>query len=267
MPGMTAYYRRDEPPAGRGGPGAGRGVGAVLGGAGFVLGTPSVWGYALVPVAMLLVLACGLGGLGVWGAGRLIDVLLGTELSWWGQMGGWILTVLLALVALFVALLLALLLAQPFSGFALEAIALAQERALTGRVGQPLPFLDALLASMKIALVTVGVGGTALAGLFVVSLLVPPAAVVTVPLKFLVGAWLLAWNFLDYPLGLRGLGVTARLRWAGRHFGAFTAFGLGWAVLLVVPGTFLLALPMGVAGATQLVVAGEQGPPPCVRPL
>src|SRR5258705_372378 len=79
-----------------------------------------------------------------------------------------------------------------------------------------------------------------------------------VRVKFLVGGWLLAWPFLDYPLGLGGLGAGARLLWAGRNFGAFTAFGLGWAVLLVVPGTFLLVLPMGVAGATQLVVAGER---------
>jgi CysZ protein len=82
--------------------------------------------------------------------------------------------------------------------------------------------------------------------------------VVTVPLKFLVGAWLLAWNFLDYPLSVRGCGVRHRLRWVFTHFGAVTAFGLVWAMLLIVPGIFLLILPMGVAGATRLVVAAER---------
>jgi CysZ protein len=104
------------------------------------------------------------------------------------------------------------------------------------------------------------VGGPILAVLFLINLAFPPAALVTVPLKLLVCAWMLAWDFFDYPLGLRGLGVRARLRWVGRRFGAFTAFGLAWASLVVVPGVVLLLLPMGVAGATHLVVTEELRP-------
>ena len=67
------------------------------------------------------------------------------------------------------------------------------------------------------------------------------------------GGWLLAWNFLDYPLTLHGLGVRARLAWCLRNFSAFTMFGVTWALLLIVPGLFFFILPMGVAGATRLI--------------
>ena len=69
----------------------------------------------------------------------------------------------------------------------------------------------------------------------------------------------LAWDFLDYPLGLRGLGVRARLRWVRRHFGAFTLFGVLWAGLCVVPGVVLVLLPMGVAGATRMILRDDPG--------
>src|SRR5262249_19556915 len=92
----------------------------------------------------------------------------------------------------------------------------------------------------------------------VVDLCFPPMAAVTVPARFIAGGWLLAWNFLDYPLSLRGLGVWARLAWAFRHFDEFTVFGLTWAALLFVPGLFFVILPMGVAGATRLVVEAEE---------
>ena len=59
-----------------------------------------------------------------------------------------------------------------------------------------------------------------LVGLFLVNLVFPPALVVTAPLKFLVCGWLLAWDFLDYPLGLHRYGLRARLAWVARLFWA-----------------------------------------------
>ena len=68
----------------------------------------------------------------------------------------------------------------------------------------------------------------------------------------IVAALLLAWDLLDYPLELRGMGVTARFRWCARHFGAVLGFGLAAMLFFAVPGLGLLALPCGVAGATRL---------------
>src|SRR5262249_54572504 len=100
-------------------------------------------------------------------------------------------------------------------------------------------------------------GGTALVGLFLIALFFPPAAVVTVPAKFVVCSWVMAWDFLDYPLGLRGLGVRARLRWCLRPFGAFTGFGLVWVGVCIVAWVVLVLLPMGVAGATRMLIRDD----------
>jgi uncharacterized protein involved in cysteine biosynthesis len=69
---------------------------------------------------------------------------------------------------------------------------------------------------------------------------------------------MLAWDFIDYPLAMRGVGLEARFAWVGRNFGVFTVFGVLWALLVIVPGVVLLVLPMGVAGATRLVLADER---------
>ncbi len=233
------------------------GLEAFGGGIGFVIATPSVWGYALVPVGILLLLSCGFIGLGIWGSYYLSSWVFGPDPGVWGQIGYWALMIALAIVGILVALLLALSLAQPLSGFALEGIVHAQEFALTGSTPPKASFLAALVSTTTAVAISLLVGGTLLVILFLVSFFFPPAAVVTVPLKVLVCGWILAWDFIDYPLAMRGVGLEGRFAWVGRNFGAFTLFGVLWALLVVVPGVVLLVLPMGVAGATRLVVADE----------
>lgn len=238
-------------------PGFGQGLEAFLGGITFIITTPSVWLHALVPALMVLVLACAFGWLGLWGAGRATDALLGQTTGFWTTVGSWLLTIVLALAAVLLALLVAVTLAQPLSVFALEAIVRAQERAL-GVPGWPPPtVLTSFLVSLSVAFFTLGVAIPIYVLLFITDILFPPATAVTVPLRLLFTAWLLAWNFLDYPLALRGMGLRARIHWITNRLGAFTAFGLAWAIVLVVPGMALLLLPMGVAGATRLVVGED----------
>jgi CysZ protein len=236
------------------------GLSAAFRGMWFVIVTPRVWAYALVPALMLVILFCGLSSVATPGVGWVTEGLIGDPEGFWGQFGGWVLKVLLWLVAVLLAALVALVLAQPLSGFALEAVARAQERALIGRNVPHSSFMTALWTSTRATLVMLVVGGIVNGAIFLVDIFFPPATVVTAPVQFIFGGLLLAWNFLDYPLSMRGLGVIARLRWSGRHFEEFAVFGVVWAALLFVPGLFFLILPMGVAGATRLVVAAEQEP-------
>jgi CysZ protein len=233
------------------------GLEAFGSGIGFVIITPRVWGYALVPVAMLLLLSCGLTGLAIWGSHHLSSWLIGPNPGAWGQIGYWSLVITLAVMGVIVAALVALSLAQPLSGFALESVAHAQEIALMGTAAPKTSFFASVVSTAKAVAVALLVGGTMLAILFLISFFFPPAAVVTVPLKVLVCGWMLAWDFIDYPLAMRGVGLEGRFAWVGRNFGAFTLFGVLWALLVVVPGMVLVILPMGVAGATRLVVADE----------
>jgi CysZ protein len=232
------------------------GFSAFTGGIGFVLTKPSVWPYAAVPALMALLLTVVLSCLGVWGAVSLPESWFGE--GGWASAGWWTATIVAVAMALMLSTLVGLVLAQPLSGWALEAITVRQEESLTGRRPDGPSLLQATWVSLRCAVFSIVFGGTVLGGLLLIGILIPPALVVTVPLKFLVIGWMVAWDFLDYPLGLRGLGIRRRAVWAAENWWAFTAFGLSWALTLPIPFAVLLVLPMGVAGAARLVVAAEE---------
>jgi CysZ protein len=236
----------------------GSGLSAFAGGIGFIITTPRVWIFALVPMVVMCVVTLLLAGLFVWGGVSLTGWVLGEPESTWGRVGAWLLNAMVVLVSLLVSAVVAMSVAQPLSGFALEAVADRQEFALTGRSLPRQPFFASMLATTRIVMLTLLFGGTLLIILLIATLLFPPIAVVTVPLKFIICAWLLAWDFLDYPMSLRGMGLRARLAWVRRNLDAFTTFGVCWAMLVIVPGIVLILLPMGVAGAARMVVEDEQ---------
>jgi CysZ protein len=213
------------------------GAAAFFQGMAFIVSTPRLWLRALVPILAALVLFGGFGALFIAGATLLTSGLL----VW-----------LLAVPAVLLALLLGLSLAQPLSGWALEGIVREQRREL-GLPELPEVSLGAsMLSSLGSALLALAVGLPVIALLTVVGWLAPPAMVVTLPLKVLVGSLMVAWDLVDYPLAMHGAGIGDRLRFAGRTFGSFLGFGLAATLFFAVPGLGLLALPCGVAGATRL---------------
>lgn len=232
------------------------GVTALFGGLGFVIGRPSVWGWALVPILVATVLFGGLSTLAVLGseplAARIVD---GTELPTVQLL----LRVVIAALLVVLAVLVAFSLAQPISGFALEAIARRQEIALGGPKRPDQPFVAGTLRSLRVTLTALVVSLPIFAVLAIVALLFPPASVVTVPLKFLLTGLTVAYDFLDYPLSLRGTGVRSRLGFIRDHFTAVLGFGAAATLLLLVPGLGLMLLPAGVAGAARLVVLADRG--------
>ncbi|MDB5220710.1 MAG: Sulfate transport system protein cysZ [Myxococcaceae bacterium] len=219
------------------------GVRALFGGVAFIVTTPSAWGWAMIPVLVAGLLFGGGGALAIWGGTKLSEYLL-LRIVFWA-------------IGLVVAFFLAISLAQPLSGFALDAIARKQELALGGRTWPSQPALTGALRSLRVTLTALAIGLPILAALALVTFLFPPAAVVTVPLKFIVTGVLAAYDLLDYPLSLRGRTVSDRLVFIRANFAAVLGFGVATAALLLIPGVGLFLLPFGVAGATRMVVEGE----------
>jgi CysZ protein len=230
------------------------GVRAVFGGVGFVVTTPSVWGWAMIPVAVATLLFGGAAALAIWGGDALSAHILSGD-GTLSAIGMWTLRVVFWIVGLIAALVLAFSLAQPISGFALEAIARRQELRLGGRAWPDQPFFAGVLRSLRVTLTALALGLPVLALLSLVTFLAPPAAVVTVPLKFVVTGLIAAYDFIDYPFSVRGAGVRERLAFMRAELAAVLGFGCAIAALLLIPGLGLFLLPFGVAGATRLVVA------------
>lgn len=241
------------------------GVGVMFKGAWFIVTTPGVWGLSLVPALMALVLMVGCGGLGVWGALLLANTIIPVATGW-TLVGLWALRIVLSGLALFVAIPVALSLAQPLSAFALDRIAREQEKKL-GFPAWPEQSLGASMwLSLQVTFTALLIGLPILAGLTLVTLFFPPAAVVTIPLKFLLGALMVAWDFLDYPLSARGSTIGGRLRFFWDHFGAALGFGVAGALLLMIPFVNLLILPIGVAAGARLVIEQERLAHPLLTP-
>jgi CysZ protein len=65
--------------------------------------------------------------------------------------------------------------------------------------------------------------------------------------------YFLGYEYLEYPLDARGLGVGQRIRYTRRHLGRTLAFGASVALISLVPFLGYLCLPVSVAAATLLV--------------
>jgi hypothetical protein len=165
-------------------------------------------------MATALVLVGAFGALGVRGALSVAHLAMGDGL------GAEFVGVLLALTAVVLAIVMGVSMAQPLSGWALDGIVRAQERELDVAPAAKPPWLATMLGSLASALLGLAVGVPLIVVLTLAAWAFPPAVLITVPLKAVVAALLLAWDLLDYPLALHGVGVVARLKWCAHHFGA-----------------------------------------------
>ncbi|HEU4408085.1 MAG TPA: EI24 domain-containing protein [Polyangiaceae bacterium] len=218
----------------------------------FLLRTPRTWPLALIPLGCALVVAVALVGLAALFLPGAIERWLPPGASPYGEAGRWALTLLALVAALLLSLVAGLLLAQPLASPALERLA----RLYDASIGRPppgdgAPFWVSAARSLRASLFGLA-ALPVLVALMIVDLLVPGAFVVLVPLKILVSGFFLAWDYLDYPLGLRGWRARDRVRWATHHLPALLGMGASLAVALLVPLAQLFVLPVGVVAAALL---------------
>ena len=229
------------------------GVRAAFHGFGFLRRYPGLWLFALVPVGIVVVLETATV-LYLWHESERLRqwVMASAPAPVAGALGILASAAVVSLGA-WLAYLLLVLVAPALSSPAMEALVGAQERALglTRARGASTwrQFVVGLRAQLWIVLAAAGPG----LALWALGLFVPALAPLVGVLQLLLFANVVAWNFLDYPMSLRGIAIRDRLRILRRHYPAVAGFGLGFALLLHVPCVGLLMLPAGAVGATWLV--------------
>jgi CysZ protein len=93
-----------------------------------------------------------------------------------------------------------------------------------------------------------------------------PGVNLAAPLLWLAfGAWMLALEYADAPMGNHGLGFRDARRQLGENLPLALGFGTGMLVLTLVPVLNFVAMPAGVAGATALWI-DHLKPPGADRP-
>ncbi len=148
----------------------------------------------------------------------------------------WAIVNIMFLILSFVSfLLLTNVLAAPV----LEVVSMAVEKDITG---EPVPETS-LLQSLK--LITVELKKALF--ILTVSTLLLFIPIINV-ISFVMTAFLLGWNFYDYPLARRGWSFRQRIKFVFKHFWSVTGFGL-W---LMIPLIQIILMPLAIVGGTKL---------------
>lgn len=230
-----------------------RGVGLIM--------RPGARRFVVVPLlinTLLYAMAIGF----IWGridAGR---ALLEQWIPGWLEWISWLLyplvAVTLVLIVWYGFFLLASFIAAPFN-------ALLAEKLESILRGAPVPPGGGLKAVPRMALRTIlsEVRKLLYQALWLVPLvilmLIPGLNILSPAAWFLFGAWMMAVNTLDYPMGNHDLYFAEVRRRMRRDRLAAIGFGGAILLLVMVPVLNFIAIPVGVAGATAMWVERISG--------
>ncbi len=233
-----------------------------------LLGAPGLRRFVVVPVLVNVVVFVGLFWLGAASFREFLEWLLpdpaATEgASWWEQAFAVILIVvqwllwplfLLAGVVLvfYLFTVIANLIAAPFNGMLSARVEQQANGALPPAVKDgPRLLLDAVSSVLTEVRKLAYFLTLALPALLL--FLVPVVNVVAPLIWALVGGWILALEYADYPLGNRGIPFTEQRTLVKARRARHLGFGLGVLGMTLIPGLNLLAMPTAVIGGTLLV--------------
>jgi CysZ protein len=211
--------------------------------------------YVAIPLLINIVLF----SLALWGIYMQAGKGIAGTVEWlpdWLDWLGWLFWLLLAILLLIVAFysftLVANFIGSPFNGRLAEKL----EQQLIGHA-PPSSGQVYTSAGIKNALSSeLGkLGYLASRSLPLVVLSFIPVINIFAPvLWFLFGAWMLALEYLDYPMGNHGISfLEQRLKLQQRR-GLALGFGSAVIVMTFIPVVNFLAMPVAVAGATRLWV-------------
>jgi uncharacterized protein involved in cysteine biosynthesis len=238
------------------------GVADFLAGFRMVLAVPQIRKWALIPMALNVLLLGTLVTCVFLFSDDLTRAVLGEGKSGWGQVAWWLAwtAALLLGLALSVGLMLVLssVVAAPF-------YTKLSETALAHVTGRPVPHPSGPLWRLALTAIAQEVVKLAMflgiqAILFGIGFIPLVGAVFAVFVTWLV----LAFEFVDYALEACGVPVMARYRFVLANPGRCSGFGAGAFLFTLVPLMGIFAAPVAVAGAARLV--GTLGPPEPVPP-
>ncbi len=212
---------------------------------------PQIRRFVVIPLLINIVLFSAGIVCFAWGIDYVLDSLLPGWLSWLRYLL-WPLFAVASLVIVFYGFsILANLVASPFNGF----LAAAVERHLTGQTND-VPFSWPALGREVVRTVGAELRKLAYFALWAVPCLVlfiiPGINVVAAPLWFLFGAWMMAIEYVDCPLGNHGQPFPAVKHRMRERRKLALGFGTMVMALTMIPIINFLAMPAGVAAATAL---------------
>jgi CysZ protein len=216
---------------------------------------PGIRRFVLIP----LVISAVMMGLGLYEGLHQVDVLdqqWAARQDWWGQLWNaiaWLayplLVVLILALSMYLFAILANWIGAPFNSLMAEHLL-----HLFGIPPVAGKFRD-WLASIPLSLlreVRKLVYFIPRALLVAVLWFFPLTTPVAVGLWFLLSAWMMTLQFVDYAHDIRGHGLPETLQWMRRHRAMALGFGAACTLWMMIPVANLLLMPAAVAGATAM---------------
>ncbi len=215
-------------------------------------------------VAIPLLINVVLFGAGVWwtyGQFEHFSQMLQDWLpSWLGWLHWliWPIFALTVLVAVFYSFsVVTNLLAAPFNGLLAERVARMARPGDTSPPASPLGWKELLLSPLVEIRKLLYFIGWAIP--LLIFSFIPVVNIAAPVLWVLFGAWMLALEYADYPLGNRGLSFREQRRLSRQHWPLTLGFGGMVLLLTVIPLVNFLAMPAAVIGATLMWTEEGQG--------
>jgi len=214
---------------------------------------PGIRLYALIP---MLINALLFATVIVYGT-HLVNDFINSWLTGWLEWLRWILWPLFVIVALaivfFTFSIVANLIAAPFNGFLAEAV----ENRMTGKSIPGGNDFRQLPAEMKKAIKSESrkfLYFTIRAAPLFMLFFIPFLNIAAPFLWFIFGAWMLALEYMDYPMGNHGINFPDQRQSLSSKRQLTFGFGIGALVLTFIPVINFIAIPVAVCGATKMWV-------------
>ena len=229
-----------------------QGMGYILRGV-KLLARPGIRLFVLVPLLINTLLFTGVI---VYGAELISDMIRHLSQQWsWLDWIGWLLWPLFVIVVLTIVFfcfsIIANLIGAPFNGFlaaAVEArISGTRPAGNEGMSGLLREIIEAVKAE-AVKFVYFLIRAIPLLILF----LIPMVNVVAPAVWILFGAWMMALEYLDFPMSNHGKLFPEIRQTLGQHRALAVGFGLGALLMTMIPVINFIAMPAAVAGATSL---------------
>lgn len=208
---------------------------------------PGVRGFMAIPVLGNALLYTVAAVLAFYGLDAALDRWLPPIADWLRWVLYPLLAALLLVVAFFTFTLLGNLVLAPFNGLLSERV----EALLAGSAARAPDesFWDMVGRSSRLALWRIGFILIRLVGVFLLGL-IPVVGVLALPLGLILGAWLLALEFSDAPMGNWGWSLEQQRALVRQHRIGFITFGLAAMGMALVPVLNFALIPAAVAGMT-----------------
>ena len=220
-----------------------RGINYFLSGLGMLVRYPALFGLALLPIILTVVVLIGLAWGSAWGIGHWLEQYRSIEAES---------RILVQTLALLFVLFVAYLVYLPLTRVFLAPFSEKLSRKTTELSGDSLltanefSFFRAIWEGVKLVVIQLLI-------VAVVLLVTVFFAPVGVPLGVFMTICFCGLDFVDVPLSVRGMSFRQKMGVLWHNRATVLGFAVTAYVLLHIPVVNLLALPVGIVGATLLV--------------